>query len=159
MPETTPPSINSGLEQELFYEYQHDRKAVDVSWTHVFEKTQAFEETHVFDGNGHAAPAPPPSPQPIAAEPPPITVSAGDQLVPLRGPALRIAENMIASLSIPVATSQRVMPAKVMDENRRAINQHRSATGQSKISYTHLVAWAIVGILGKVPVLHQAYCE
>jgi 2-oxoglutarate dehydrogenase E1 component len=155
MPETTPPSINSGLEEELFYEYSHDRKAVDASWMHVFE------------GNGHTAPATTvPAAPPRAVTPPlrvselpPATVSAGDQLVPLRGPALRIAENMIASLSIPVATSQRVMPAKVMDENRRAINQHRAPAGQSKISYTHLVAWAIVRALEKIPTLNQAYSE
>jgi 2-oxoglutarate dehydrogenase E1 component len=167
MPETTPPNINSGLEEELFYEYQHDRKAVDASWTDVFQ-----EKTQVFDANGHTAPAPvAPSfgngaaghtaktdPLPQGTEPS-VTISAGDQLVPLRGPALRIAENMTASLSIPVATSQRVMPAKVMDENRRAINQHRATSGHSKISYTHLVAWAIVRTLEKVPVLNQAYSE
>jgi len=47
----------------------------------------------------------------------------------------------------------------VIDENRRAINQHRSLTGQSKVSYTHLVAWAIVRALEKVPALNQAYSE
>src|SRR6516225_1925569 len=155
MPETTPPSINSGLEEELFYEYSHDRKAVDASWMHVFE------------GNGHTAPATTvPAAPPRAVTPPlrvselpPATVSAGDQLVPLRGPALRIAENMIASLSIPVATSQRVMPAKVMDENRRTINQHRAPAGLSKISFTHLVAWGIVRALEKMPALNQAYSQ
>ena len=152
----TPPSINSGLEEELFYEYSHDRQAVDAAWKQI------------FDGNGHTAPAtePPRNGSPAApvtragvSELPPAAISAGDQLVPLRGPALRIAENMTASLSIPVATSQRVMPAKVMDENRRAINQHRSAVGQSKISFTHIVAWAIVRALEKIPALNQAYSE
>ena len=52
-----------------------------------------------------------------------------------------------------------VMPVKVIDENRRSINQHRSLTGQSKVSYTHLVAWAIVRALDKVPALNQAYSE
>ena len=59
-------------------------------------------------------------------------MSAGDQLIPLRGPALRIAENMTASLTMPVATSQRVMPVKVIDENRRAINEHRALHGQEQ---------------------------
>src|SRR6185369_1227379 len=90
---------------------------------------------------------------------PPMPMAEGDQLIPLRGPALRIAENMAASLSIPVATSQRAMPVKVIDENRRVINQHRGATGQSKLSYTHLVAWAIVKALERVPALNQAYSE
>ena len=90
---------------------------------------------------------------------PAVAIAEGDQLIPLRGPALRIAENMAASLTIPVATSQRVMPVKVIDENRRLINQHRSATGQSKLSYTHLVAWAIVRAIEAVPAVNQAYSE
>ena len=48
-----------------------------------------------------------------------MAIGEGDQLMPLRGPALRIAENMTASLTVPVATSQRSMPVKVMEENRR----------------------------------------
>ncbi len=74
---------------------------------------------------------------------------------------------MTASLSIPVATSQRIMPVKVMDENRRTINeyraaagnQHRATAGQSKISYTHLVAWALVRAIEKIPAINQAYSE
>ncbi|HLH44455.1 MAG TPA: multifunctional oxoglutarate decarboxylase/oxoglutarate dehydrogenase thiamine pyrophosphate-binding subunit/dihydrolipoyllysine-residue succinyltransferase subunit [Bryobacteraceae bacterium] len=154
MPEPTPPSINSGLEEELFYEFHHDRRAVDASWTQLFE------------GNGHAtpkingaAPLEEPPRAPAAPQTPPEPISAGDQLIPLRGPALRIAENMAASLVIPVATSQRVIAAKAMEENRRLINQHRTARLQSKISYTHLVAWAIVRALERVPALNQAYFQ
>jgi len=66
---------------------------------------------------------------------------------------------MTASLTMPVATSQRVMPVKVIDENRRLINERRQVTGQSKISYTHLVAWAIVKAVEKVPAINQAYSE
>jgi pyruvate/2-oxoglutarate dehydrogenase complex dihydrolipoamide acyltransferase (E2) component len=51
------------------------------------------------------------------------------------------------------------MPVKVIDENRRLINQHRAATGQSKLSYTHLVAWAIVRAIDAVPAINQAYSE
>ena len=154
-----PPDVNSWLEDELYQQYHHDRQAVDNTWKQVFE------------GNGHtaaptngaaAALAEPveetPRPAPVTHTPA-VPVSSGDQLVPLRGPALRIAENMTASLSMPVATSQRVMPVKVMDENRRLVNQTRSTTGQSKISYTHLVAWAIVRAIEKVPAINQAYSE
>ncbi len=51
---------------------------------------------------------------------------------------------MAASVSIPLATSQRIIPVKVIDENRRLINHHRALLGKSKISYTHLIGWAIV---------------
>jgi 2-oxoglutarate decarboxylase len=120
------PDINSWLEDELYQQYHHDRQTVDASWKNVFE------------GNGHtvtpetaaAAPAAPTTTA-LTEIPAATPISAGDQLVPLRGPALRIAENMTASLSIPVATSQRAMPVKVMEENRRTINQHRALTGKS----------------------------
>ncbi len=56
----------------------------------------------------------------------------GETLVPLRGAAARIAENMNASLSMPLATSQRVIPVKVIDENRRIINEHRTLTGKTE---------------------------
>jgi len=141
------PSINGWLEDEMLQQYRHDRQNVDSSWSPVFE------------GNGHTVPAPKSSSAVAVAEPPTVAVAEGDQLIPLRGPALRIAENMAASLTIPVATSQRAMPVKVIDENRRVINQYRAAAGLSKLSYTHLVAWAIVKALEQVPALNQAYSE
>ncbi len=82
-----------------------------------------------------------------------------EQLEPLRGAAGRIAENMAASLAIPLATSQRTIAVKVMDENRRIINQHRTLLGRGKVSYTHLIGWAIVKALGELPGLNCAYTE
>src|SRR2546427_13271707 len=114
------PSINSWLEDEILQQYRHDRKAVDADWSSV------------FGTNGHPAPTPPATavleppaateapPQPASSnDSPAVAIAPNDQVIPLRGPALRIAENMAASLTIPVATSQRVMPVKVMEENRR----------------------------------------
>ena len=54
---------------------------------------------------------------------------------------------MEASLSVPVATSQRTIPVKVVDENRAIINQHLTLLGKNKVSYTHLIGWAIVKAL------------
>jgi 2-oxoglutarate decarboxylase len=48
------------------------------------------------------------------------------------------------SVTIPLATSQRIIPVKVIDENRRLINHHRGLLGKSKVSYTHLIGWAVV---------------
>src|SRR5581483_2647253 len=59
-------------------------------------------------------------------------LGASDQLVPLRGVAARIAENMAASLAIPVATSQRQIPMRVIEENRNIINKRRGLQGRSK---------------------------
>ncbi|MEI9813721.1 MAG: hypothetical protein WDO18_14185 [Acidobacteriota bacterium] len=49
------------------------------------------------------------------------------------------------------------MPVKVIDENRRTINSYRSVAGKSKLSYTHMVAWAIVRAIDKVPAVNQAF--
>src|SRR3984885_1030238 len=152
----TQPDINSWLEDELFQQYKHDRKTVDATWTPVLEGNG---DTAAPSSKATAVADPPRALAVRTAEVPAVVVAEGDQLIPLRGPALRIAENMAASLTIPVATSQRVMPVKVIDENRRLINQYRSATGQSKLSYTHLVAWAIVRAIETVPAVNQAYSE
>jgi len=85
---------------------------------------------------------------------------AGDTVerVPIRGPALRIAENMEASLAVPTATSQRQVPLKLLDENRRLINQHVAASGR-KVSYTHIVARAILKALESFPQLNDSFEE
>jgi 2-oxoglutarate dehydrogenase E1 component len=86
-------------------------------------------------------------------------VGASDQLIPLRGAAARIAENMTASLSIPVATSQRRIPVRVIEENRNIINKYRGLQGKGKLSFTHLIAWAIVRALKTNPSLNHAFAQ
>jgi multifunctional 2-oxoglutarate metabolism enzyme len=86
-------------------------------------------------------------------------IGASDQLIPLRGAAARIAENMTASLSIPVATSQRQVPVRVIEENRNLINRQRALERRGKLSFTHLIAWAIVKAVKSNPALNHAYAE
>ncbi|MFL6352608.1 MAG: multifunctional oxoglutarate decarboxylase/oxoglutarate dehydrogenase thiamine pyrophosphate-binding subunit/dihydrolipoyllysine-residue succinyltransferase subunit [Bryobacteraceae bacterium] len=87
------------------------------------------------------------------------SIGASDQLIPLRGAAARIAENMTASLSIPVATSQRQVPVRAIEENRNLINRQRSVERRAKLSFTHLIAWAIVKAVKSNPALNHAYAE
>src|SRR5688572_19691821 len=149
------PDINSWLEDELRAQYHHDRRAVDESWKDVFES----------GGNGappasQMIPAAPPS-APISKQIAAAAVAVGptEQLAPLRGAAARIAVNMAASLDVPTATSQRVIPVKVMEENRRIINQHRTLVGKSKISYSHLIGYAMLQALETYPSLNDAFVE
>jgi 2-oxoglutarate dehydrogenase E1 component len=137
--------VNSWLEEELYQEYLHDHGAVDESWKEVFQN----------------APPSAPAPSTAAAAPAPASAPAdgsGD-FVPLKGAAARIAQNMAASTSVPLATSQRTIPVKVMDENRRIINQHRTLVGKTKVSYTHLIGWGIIRALEGFPNLNNAYAE
>jgi len=154
MPEKNVPALNSWLEDELYLEYLHDRKTVDESWKEVFESNgQApASMSNAPLSNGDARPAP------AALIPiPPHQPVEGEQLTPLRGPAARIAENMTASLTIPTATSQRQLPVKAIEENRRVLNDHRTLGGRGRISYTHLIGWAIVRALERVPALNYAF--
>ena len=162
MSQSRPPEfgINSWLEDELYQQYLHDRRTVDESWKKVFESNGG-----VATPSGNGAPAaqtyaPPPAVEETSA----LTVPEhrpveGETLVPLRGAAARIAENMNASLTMPLATSQRIIPVKVIDENRRIINEHRTLIGKTKISYTHIVGWAIVKAVRTNPTLNHAYAE
>jgi 2-oxoglutarate decarboxylase len=147
--------INSWFEEELRDQYRLDRSSVDESWKPIFDRNGDRNGSATYT-NGTSAPRAETLPaKPIAAAAP----SDGEELVPLRGASARIAENMIASLSVPLATSQRVMPVKVIDENRRLLNHHRALTGASKISFTHLIGWAIVKSAEFVPVINTAFTE
>src|SRR5579862_9605079 len=128
MSEPTAPSVNSWLEDELYHQYLYDRKTVDSGWKQVFEDDG-------LAANGTTITIEPVTIETIGDEPralaapaaAPVALGQDDQALPLRGPALKIAENMAASLTVPTATSLRVLPVKVLDENRRAINAHRAA--------------------------------
>ena len=142
--------INSWLEDELRQQYRFDRASVDPAWTQIFEVKPANGT------NGHGPPviAAPAFPlKPLAASP----TGAGEELLVLRGAAARIAENMGASVTVPLATSQRIIPVKVIEENRRLINHHRGLLGRGKLSYTHLIGWAVVRAARAVPRMNDAF--
>lgn len=77
----------------------------------------------------------------------------------LRGPAARVVANMTASLEIPTATSVRALPAKLMVDNRIVINNHLRRGRGGKVSYTHLIAYALVEALADMPVMNAGYAE
>ena len=147
--------VNSWLEDELYQQYLNDRRSIDDSWKHVFESNGSNGAAN----GSHPSAAAPHSAEALTVPVPEHRPVTGETLMPLRGAAARIAENMNASLSIPLATSQRVVPVKVIDENRRIINEHRVLTGKSKISYTHIIGWAIVKAIASNPTLNHAYAE
>ena len=156
MSDPSAPSVNSWLEDELYSQYRYDRQTVDPSWTQVFEENKAPAKpattiTVEVMPEMRALAAPVPSSV--------VPLWQDDQVTPLRGPALKIAENMAASLTVPTATSFRGLPVQVLDENRRAINHHRSSRGHSKLSYTHFVAWAVVRAIETIPALNEAVSD
>jgi 2-oxoglutarate dehydrogenase E1 component len=103
-----------------------------------------------------SAPVPARSPSSTAATAPASTESA-ENATPIRGGALKIVENMEASLGVPTATSNRRIPVKVLDENRRTINKNLQETNRGKASYTHIIAWALVRALKEFPQLNDQF--
>ncbi|MDO5700704.1 MAG: multifunctional oxoglutarate decarboxylase/oxoglutarate dehydrogenase thiamine pyrophosphate-binding subunit/dihydrolipoyllysine-residue succinyltransferase subunit [Bowdeniella nasicola] len=85
--------------------------------------------------------------------------SGEDAITKLRGPAARVVTNMETSLEIPTATSVRSIPAKLLIENRMLINSHLSRTRGGKVSFTHLIGFALVEALAEVPDLNSSYEE
>ncbi|HEY2963784.1 MAG TPA: multifunctional oxoglutarate decarboxylase/oxoglutarate dehydrogenase thiamine pyrophosphate-binding subunit/dihydrolipoyllysine-residue succinyltransferase subunit [Pyrinomonadaceae bacterium] len=110
------------------------------------------KEASVTPKEASVAAAPAPERKPVAARP-----AEDMEVLPLRGPALKIVENMESSLSVPTATSERRIPVKLLEENRRLINKHLAENDRGKASYTHLIAWAILRALEAFPQLNDGY--
>ncbi|MFH8250808.1 multifunctional oxoglutarate decarboxylase/oxoglutarate dehydrogenase thiamine pyrophosphate-binding subunit/dihydrolipoyllysine-residue succinyltransferase subunit [Microbacterium sp. B2969] len=103
--------------------------------------------------------------QPIPAQAPSVVPSTGeasseeDQITVLRGMTKTLAANMDQSLTVPTATSVRTVPAKLMIDNRIVINNHMARTRGGKVSFTHLIGWAIIRALQEFPSQNVFYAE
>ena len=91
---------------------------------------------------------------PSAATPASAPAPAGAESSPIRGPAATLVRFMNESRSIPTATSFRTLPVDVLDARRKDLK----ARGR-KLSFTHLIAWAIVQAARDMPVMGNAYAE
>jgi len=112
-----------------------------------------------------------PKEQPIPAEAPtsPTAIittvedsaeaAPSDQVNPLKGMAKALAANMDQSLMVPTATSVRTVPAKLMIDNRIVINNHLRRARGGKVSFTHLIAWAMIKALKELPGQNVFYDE
>src|SRR5215831_14557640 len=111
------------------------------------------------DGSGvlTAPAAPSASPAAPSAEAGPPAPEA--DVLRLRGASARTATNMMASLTVPTATSVRPVPAKLLIDNRIVINNHLGRGRGGKVSFTHLIGYAIVQALDSAPEMNRAYTE
>ncbi len=82
-----------------------------------------------------------------------------DEIVPLKGAAARTVANMEASLHVPTATSVRDIPAKLVADNRLVMNNHLKRGRGGKISFTHIIGYAIVKATAAQPEMNVAYTE
>ncbi|MEV0085167.1 MULTISPECIES: multifunctional oxoglutarate decarboxylase/oxoglutarate dehydrogenase thiamine pyrophosphate-binding subunit/dihydrolipoyllysine-residue succinyltransferase subunit [Saccharopolyspora] len=105
------------------------------------------------------AAAPKPSPQQAAKAAPVKEPQAGGDVKTLRGAAAAIAKNMDQSLTVPTATSVRAVPAKLLFDNRIVINNHLKRNKGGKVSFTHLIGYALVRAVRDYPNMNRHYGE
>src|SRR4029079_13649683 len=96
----------------------------------------------------------PKAPQATADRP---NSSPGQVTTPLRGVAAVVVKNMTSSLEVPTATSVRAVPAKLMADNRIVINNFLKRNRGGKISFTHLIGYAIVRAIGDYPNMNRHF--
>jgi multifunctional 2-oxoglutarate metabolism enzyme len=170
---------NATYVEGLLARWRSDPALVDESWRTYFEELLSENGASLLpeagrmvtqpqsDG-GSAAPkrdgdgkgtgvAPATVPKPAAAKQSPAPSPVQGEIIPIRGAALKIVENMEASLSVPTATSQRRIPVKLLDENRLIINRQLLENDGGKASYTHLIAYAILRAIDRFPQLNDGF--
>lgn len=152
---------NASYVEALLERYRSDPSSVDESWRTYFAEVMsgsthdAAAEAPVGSESNAAAPAKQVSePEPKRK---PTTVPAGAEAKPIVGVSKKIVENMEESLTVPTATSLRTVPVKLLEENRRLINEHMVAAGKRKVSFTHLIAWAIVSAVKDLPQMNNGF--
>src|ERR1700728_3421191 len=161
---------NEWLVDELYQRYLADPGSVDRAWWSFFADYKPVRATEYAAGAVAAPAAPAPettagAAKPAAAAVPPAQASpaapppSDADLSKLRGAAARTAQNMAASLTVPTATSVRAVPAKLLIDNRIVINNHLQRGRGGKISFTHLIGYALVQAVKALPEMNASYAE
>jgi len=165
---------NSALVEELYNQYQENPDLVPDHWRRYFDELEGkpVEEKTPDTTNGMESdgtePAVKTKPEvkekPKEKEPPRPAEQVQQPAIPegadaekIKGVAAKIAENMDSSLSVPTATSLRVLPVKMLAEDRTIINRHLLQRGEPKATFTHFIGWAIIKALKDFPNLNAFY--
>jgi len=96
---------------------------------------------------------------PVVKPIPTLVTPSASSLEPIRGVGARVVASMEASLTVPTATSVRAIPAKLMIDNRTVINNHLARGRGGKVSFTHLIGYAMVKALRTMPEMNTFYGE
>ena len=168
---------NATYVEGLLARWRSDPALVDESWRSYFDELVGANGASLTPADGRATTLPQADGSGASAKPDgrrdgagvataraaakaPETATAAETkspATPIRGAALKIVENMEASLSVPTATSQRRIPVKLLDENRRIINRHLEENDRRKASYTHLIAYALLRAIDEFPQLNDGF--
>ena len=163
---------NTALVEELYTQYKDSPESVPDHWKSYFNELESASEDGNLDfetavieppkTNGHTetltpeAPAPPrkPRPAPPKKEKKPEPDAEYERI---KGVATKVVENMEESLELPTATSLRTIPVKMLIEDRLLINEYLEKRGDPKITFTHLISWAIIQGLREFPNINNHF--
>ena len=187
MPESHNPSDalgpNAWLVDEMYEQYLVNPASVSESWRDFFADYQRDSDVTASVADkalpatgrtgdtsqveavkaGNRPPATPLAPSaPVGAKSTGISADGTAEVPgdPIRGAGAAIVRNMEASLTVPTATSFREVPAKLLEVNRRIINGYLGRTRGGKVSFTHLIGYAIVrAVADTVPNMNSSYLE
>jgi 2-oxoglutarate dehydrogenase E1 component len=170
---------NEWLVDEIYQQFLADRSTVDPAWWEFFEGYTPPDYSPLAAKSPAEPPQPPtivmgaptapvptpivtPAPAPAAPAPAATTVAPAadaDAVVILKGPSARVVGNMESSLSVPTATSVRAVPAKLLVDNRVVINNHLARGRGGKVSFTHMIGYAVIRALRENEAMNYAYTE
>ena len=158
--------LNSWLVEEMYEQYREDPDALSKSWQDFFADYRpdgargANGRAGRATGSGaEAAPADNGAGAATAQRAAPTIAEDDPAASRIRGVGARIVENMESSLGVPTATSVRDVPAKLLEVNRRIANNYLRRTNGGKVSFTHLIAYAMVKAVEAVPAMKSTYGE
>ena len=150
---------NAAFVQVMYEQYLRDPASVGEEWRQLFDNGR-LADLPVIPTNradvlgsreqGEVPSAAPQSTSPVSPLPSGLTL--------ITGPAARLVQNMADSLSVPTATSFRDVVVDVLDARRRELNAQLVTSGK-KISFTHLIGFAIVQAAKQFPVMTHAFQE
>ena len=175
-------TANAGFAQAMYEEFLRDPSAVGPEWRRLFESGVVGEKPNGADGAQRRAGTDFPSRvafevgavdpgRRAAAEPAPAgTTTAPEQATEpdpgrqparlpasasqIKGPAARLVANMTESLSVPTATTLRTIAVATLEARRKELNSRlQTASRREKLSFTHLIAFALVQAAKRHPVM------
>ncbi len=144
-------TANAGFAQAMYEEFLRDPAAVGPEWRRLFESGVVGEAGKRVSGEAGK-----PQSTELQSEKQPTRLPAypPSGASPIKGPAAKLIANMNESLTVPTATTFRELPVAALEERRRALNAALQAAGRrEKISFTHLIAYAIVQATKQQPVM------
>jgi 2-oxoglutarate decarboxylase len=139
---------NAWLVDDMYDRFLADPQSVAESWREFFADYQRSTLPTVATI----------APVAVATSPKP-TVAIDAEATPLRGAAARIVNNMNASLAVPTATSVRTIAARLLEINRSALNESLARSSGAKVSFTHLIAFAILRGLREIPTMNASFVD